>query len=311
MPIPKYDEMYNAVLELLADGQQHDKHDVKEHIQKVFNLSSEEMKEKIPSGKMTIVGNRVGWCKTYLKKAGLVDNPKRNSYQITELGLKALKEMPKGINNDYLMKYPGFEQFIKGSKTKTVNPIALESAIVPSQVDTPQETVAKAMEQIESQLADELMDAIMRQDPSFFEQLVVDLLQKIGYGDKVENAGEVTQYTGDGGIDGIIREDALGFERIYIQAKRWNNDHAVGGPDIQQFAGALIGKGANKGLFITTSHFSKAALDYVNRHMTARIVLVDGKELTRLMIKYNLGVSVEKTYEIKRVDSDYFNGEDE
>lgn len=309
MSIPKYDEMYNAVLESLADGNLHDKHDVKMHVKTVFHLTDEEMTEKIPSGKMTLVGNRIGWCKTYLKKAGLVDNPKRNSYSITEEGKKALQEKPVGIDNEYLMKYPGFVEFIKGSKPKQAAE-TVQTSNTPV-VDTPQETVAKAMEQIDAQLADELIEAIMQQDPSFFEQLVVDLLQKIGYGSKIENPGEVTQYTGDGGIDGIIREDALGFEKIYIQAKRWNSDHAVGGPDIQQFAGALIGKGANKGLFITTSRFSKAAIDFVSKHMTARIVLVDGKELTRLMIKYNLGVSVEKTYEIKRLDTDYFANDDE
>ena len=310
MAIPKYDEMYNAVLESLLDGQPHDKHDVKVYVKNAFNLTDEEMSEKIPSGKMTVVGNRIGWCKTYLKKAGLVDNPKRNCYSITEEGRKALQEKPEGINNEFLMKYPGFVEFIKGCKPK---PIAQDDheIISSATIDTPQETISKAMEQIDNQLADELMEAIMQQDPAFFEQLVVDLLQKMGYGSRIDNSGEVTQYTGDGGIDGVIREDALGFDKIYIQAKRWNDNHAVGGPDIQQFAGALIGNGANKGLFITTSHFSKAAIDYVSKHMTARIVLVDGKELTRLMIKYNLGVSVEKTYEIKRLDSDYFIGEDE
>ena len=310
MAIPKYDEMYNAMLEALSDGKVHDKHDIKMQIKKAYNLTNEEMAEKIPSGRMTVVGNRVGWCKTYLKKAGLVDNPKRNSYSITEAGMEALKEMPTGIDNKYLMKYPGFAEFLKGSKTADSN-TGNDDVSVADSNGSPQEEIEAAMTKLNDQLADDLMDAIMQQDPSFFEQLVVDLLEKMGYGAELENPGEVTQYIGDGGIDGIVRQDALGFDKIYVQAKRWNSDHSVGSPDIQQFAGALMGKGANKGLFITTSKFSKAALDYVDRHMTAHIVLIDGRELTGLMIKYGLGVSTEKTYEIKRIDTDYFSSEDE
>lgn len=310
MPIPKYDEMYNALLEVLADGKVHDIHDLKAYIQEFFSLSDEEMAQRIPSGSKTIVGDRVGWCKTYLKKAGLVDNSRRNQYSITEAGMAALKDKPTGIDNNYLMKYPSFEEFIKTGKSKKEENSA-EPAFIKQSTDTPPEVIEAAMQQINNQLADDLMDMIMQKDPSFFEYLVIDLLEAMGYGGKVENAAEVTQYTGDGGIDGIIRQDALGFEKIYVQAKRWNEDKTVGSPDIQQFAGALMGKGANKGLFITTSKFSKAAIDYVDRHMTAHIVLIDGKELTRLMIKYDLGVSTEKIYKIKRIDSDYFSNEDE
>ena len=163
-----------------------------------------------------------------------------------------------------------------------------------------------AYKKITAQLADELRTNIMGQTPAFFERLVMDLLEKMGYGGELMNRGEVTGQTGDEGIDGIIREDALGFEQIYVQAKRWAMEHAVSEPDIQQFAGALMGKGATKGLFITTSRFSKKAREYVEKHMTAKIVLVDGDTLTRLMIRYGLGVSVVHSYEIKRVDSDYF-----
>lgn len=239
MPIPKYDEMYNVILEALSDGKVHDKHDIKMQIKKAYNLTDEEMAEKIPSGRMTVVGNRVGWCKTYLKKAGLVDNPKRNSYSITEAGMEALKEMPTGIDNKYLMKYPGFVEFLKGSKTADSN-TGNDDVSVADSNGSPQEEIESAMTKLNDQLADDLMDAIMQQDPSFFEQLVVDLLEKMGYGAELEKPGEVTQYIGDGGIDGIVRQDALGFDKIYVQAKRWNSDHSVGSPDIQQFAGALI-----------------------------------------------------------------------
>ena len=307
MPIPKHDEIYNDVLNYLSDGKIHSKQELKDYIKKVYNLTDEEMSQRIPSGKTTYVGNRVGWCKTYLKKAGLVDNPKKNEYVITAEGLKALKDKPTGMNTEYLMKYPSFQDFVKGSKDKN----SITTTDNNPTLDTPQEVIENAMSQINDQLADDLMTSIMQQTPSFFERLVVDLLQNMGYGGKIEDSAVVTKASGDEGIDGIIREDALGFDKIYIQAKRWNADHVVGTPDINQFAGALMGKGANKGLFITTSRFSKAAIDFVEKTMTARIVLVDGKELTRLMIKYGLGVSTEEVYEIKRIDSDYFAGEDD
>ena len=309
MAIPKYDEMYNAFLEALLDGQIHDKSDLKKSIKEKYNLTDEEMAERIPSDRMTVVGNRLGWCKTYLKKAGLVDNPKRNQYAITDAGRKALQDRPDGIDNDYLMQYQSFKDFIESSRTKRQDGSVVVEANPAS--DTPQDIISAEIQKINSKLADDLMDAVMEQDPAFFERLVVKLLENMGYGGQLENPGEVTQYTGDGGIDGIVRQDALGFEKIYIQAKRWSADHTVGAPDIQQFAGALMGRGANKGLFITTSSFSKPAIDYVNRHMTAHIVLIDGQELTKMMIKYGLGVSTEKTYEIKRIDTDYFNSDDE
>lgn len=176
-------------------------------------------------------------------------------------------------------------------------------------IDFVQESMDIAYKKISDELADELMINIMNQNPAFFERLVMDLLERMGYGGELKNPSEVTGRTGDEGIDGIIRQDALGFDKIYVQAKKWTDDHAVGEPEIQQFAGALMGKGANKGLFITTSHFSKQAKNYVDKHMTAKIVLIDGEMLTHLMIKYNLGVSTIHSYDIKRVDSDYFSDE--
>lgn len=303
MAIPKYDEMYNAFLEVLADGQVHDKSDLKKHIKEKYNLTDEEMSAKIPSGRMTVVGNRLGWCKTYLKKAGLVENSKRNQYSITDAGRAALKDKPDGIDNEYLMQFTSFREFVQSDKSELIK----KTDVIDSVSDTPQIIIENEIRKLDEELQDELMGYILEQDPKFFEHLVVELLEKMGYGGKLENPGEVTQYTSDGGIDGVIRQDALGFDKIYVQAKRWSPDHTVGAPDIQQFAGALMGRGANKGLFITTSSFSKPAIDYVDRHMTAHIVLVDGHELTRLMVKYGLGVSTEKIYEIKRIDTDYFS----
>ena len=309
MPIPKYDQMYNAVLEAIADGNVHDKSDVKKHVKAVFNLTDEEMAQRIPSGRMTIVGNRVGWAKTYLKKAGLLDNPKRNQYSITEEGQKALEEKPDGIDNDFLMKYESFREFIESSKTKSGDPDDVDTLEVTP--DTPQEVIENAMKQIEEKLADDLMDCIMQKDPAFFERLVVDLLGKIGYGKDIEDAGVVTKISGDGGIDGFVRQDVLGFDKIFIQAKRWDLNNNVGSPEITQFIGALIAAGADKGVFITTSSFSQPAKDIVAKNMKTHVVLIDGKELTRLMIRYGLGVSVVNTLKIKAIDTDYFESDDE
>lgn len=213
----------------------------------------------------------------------------------------ALKEN-KTIDNAYLSQFKSFQNFMKRSNkgTKTNSIPTVEN------VQTPREIMDTAFNDINEQLADDLMPNIMDQDPTFFERLVIDLLEKMGYGGELADTGEVTGQTGDEGIDGIIREDALGFDKIYVQAKRWKDDHAVGEPDIQQFAGALMGKG----VFITTSHFSRNAIHYVEKHMSAKIVLIDGETLTRLMIQYNIGVSTVHTYDIKRVDRDYFNNND-
>lgn len=255
MPIPKYDEMYRAFLDCLADGQLHRSREVKDKVAWVFSVSEKERAEMLPSGKQQLFDNRIGWTRTYLKKAGLVQSPSRGIYVITPVGRQVLNENPPQIDNLYLQRFESFRKFIS---------------------------------------------------PNNFEHLVVKLLTQMGYGGSVDHAGTVIGQTGDEGIDGIIREDKLGFSLIYIQAKRWDCDKTVGRPEIQKFVGALAGQGASKGLFITTAKFTKEARQYAEKQHTTKVVLVDGTTLAKLMIEYNLGVSTEATYEIKRIDSDFF-----
>lgn len=308
MSIPAYTAFYDSILKTLSDGNVHDSKEVLVRCVDAFHLSAEDQAALLPSSNQTIVSNRVGWARTYLKKAGLISSPSRGHYQITEEGKKALAASVV-VDNTYLSRYRGFRDFMQTGRGRSSLVASLPEDASPG--STPIELMTQAFDELNEQLADNLLVAIMAKNPAFFERLVVDLLEHMGYGGKVEHSGTVTGQTGDEGIDGIIREDALGFDKIYIQAKRWQKTHAVGEPDIQQFAGALMGKGATKGLFITTSEFSKPAQEYVDRHMNAKIVLVDGKELTRLMIHYGVGVSTMHTYEIKRIDSDYFNDEEE
>ena len=301
MAIPKYDEMYRAFLDCLADGQPHKSRDVKNAIAKTFDLSAKECAELLPSGSGPVFGGRVGWAKTHLKKAGLIDSPSRGVYRLTPVGRQVLNENPAVIDNEYLQRFDSFREFISPHAEDTPN--QMEEA-APSQ--TPQDTLESAFQRINAALADDLLTEIMRHSPSFFEHMVVKLLTQMGYGGSIENAGTVVGQTGDEGIDGIVREDKLGFNLIYIQAKRWDCDQTIGRPEIQKFVGALAGQGATKGLFITTAKFSAAAYDYAQKQHTTKVVLVDGTALAKLMIEYNLGVSTETTYRIKRIDSDFF-----
>lgn len=309
MSIPTYDKFYRSILKFLSDGKLHNSKEMVSYAARDFKLSKEDMALILPSGRQTILANRVGWAKTYLKKAGLIDNPSRGQYRIMPLGRKLLDDKAVTIDNACLMNYKGFRDFVKPMENQHGDESVSQNSEI--KMETPLEIMDSAYNGLKEQLADSLLTNIMAQSPEFFERLVIELLQKMGYGQEIVNAGEVTGKTGDEGIDGIIRQDVLGFDKIYVQAKRWADDHTVGEPEIQQFAGALLGKGASKGLFITTSHFSKQAVNYVEKHMTARIVLIDGTALTKLMIQYGLGVSVVHTYEIMRVDSDYFNEDDE
>ena len=292
MALPKYNELYQPVLSILSDGKVWPIRKVWEKAGELLRISPEEMAMTLPSGGMGVFVNRIGWARTYLKKAGLIDSPKRGFVQITEEGRKALEEGVE-ITNSYLMRYPSFAEF----QNRTVPQDKPEE--VQEVSETPQETLDRVYKTINSELAEELLSEIMRQSPGFFETLVVDLMKAMGYGD-----GFVTKASGDDGIDGIIHEDKLGFNLIYIQAKRWNPSVSIGKPEIQKFAGAMMGPPKiEKGLFITTARFSQGARAYGE---TQHIILVDGQKLTELMIEYGLGVTTQKTYLIKRVDSDYF-----
>ena len=295
MALPKYDELYVPFLTVIKDGQVHVSKVVASDVAALLHLSAEELAEQLPSQRQTVFLNRLNWAKTYLKKAGLVDSPSRGSYIITPEG-KKLIENGVTITNNYLKKhYASFAAFVG-------NEAVLSSASTPTQEDvkTPEEKMDALQQTINDTLADDLLTEIMQQTPLFFEQLVVDLMKAMDYGD-----GFKTKYSGDDGIDGVIHEDKLGFNLIYIQAKRWNPDVTIGRPEIQKFFGAMMGPPRiEKGLFITTAKFSKGARDYADAQ---HIILVDGKQLTSLMIEYGLGVSVQKIYKVKRIDSDYFS----
>ena len=293
MSVPKYFELYTPFLETLHDCEIHTLKEIIEYIRVKLSLKEEDVQKKLPSGNQTVLVNRVGWCRTYLKKAGLIVAVKRGSFKITDEGLKLIKS---GVNiTDKLLyeKYPSFAEFKIGKKQEEI------VTCTDNETETPQEVFERVYHDINEQLADELLTEIINQTPDFFEKLVVDLMKNMGYGD-----GFVTKTTGDAGVDGIIYEDKLGFNLIYIQAKKWKIDTVISRPEIQKFAGAMMGPPkVEKGIFITTAKFSQGAIDYAKAQ---HIILVDGQKLTELMIEYNLGVSTQKVYAIKRVDTDYF-----
>ncbi len=296
MPIPKFDELFNEVLELLSDKNEYKTRDVKEILSKKLDLTDEERQQLIPSGTEPIIKNRIGWSITSLKKAGYVESKKWGSVNITDLGLKEHENNPD-ITIDDLMKIPSYQEYMNGSSTEVIEE--------PGE-STPEEEIEASFSQINKKLAGELLENILNNDPIFFERLVLDLLLKMGYGDFRENAGETTSPTNDGGIDGIISQDRLGLDKIAIQAKRYS-ENVIGRPILQNFAGALLGMGLTKGVFITTSTFTKGAIEYATNQANLTIILIDGDKLADLMIEYNVGTFTSHTYEIKRIDSDYFN----
>ncbi|WP_306569151.1 restriction endonuclease [Faecalispora jeddahensis] len=302
MAIPKYDEMYRLFLDCLADMQIHKSKEVKDEVAKKSCVTEAERREMLPSGRQAIFDNRIGWTRTYLKKAGLIESPSRGAYLLTDAGKHVLIENPTAIDNHYLERFDTFRVFIG-----TTGPVEAPPTEPPHSGQSPQDIFDGAYQQINAALADDLLAEVMKQSPAFFEHLVVKLLEQMGYGGSLEGTGNVVGQSGDEGIDGIIREDKLGFSLIYIQAKRWDFDKTIGRPEIQKFVGALAGQGASKGLFITTAQFTKEACAYANKQHTTKVVLVDGQMLAKLMIEYNLGVSTEAVYEIKRMDTDFFN----
>lgn len=301
MAIPKYNELYRLVLLSLQDGGTHSMKEVRDFIISTLHLTEQDLAETLPSNpKSSVFSGRVGWAKTYLLKAQMIDSPQRGHIFITPSG-KALLESGISITNTVLVqKCPEFLDFYRrknsGSDSITLAPDEVQAEVP----ETPQETFDRVYAIINEQLADDLLAEVLNQTPAFFEQLVVDLMKAMNYGE-----GFVTKYSGDDGIDGIIHEDQLGFNLIYIQAKRWKPDVTIGKPELQKFAGAMMGPPrVEKGLFITTAKFSPKARDFANAQ---HIILVDGKRLTELMIEYGVGVSTQKAYLIKRVDSDYFS----
>jgi restriction system protein len=300
MSIPDYKTIMLPLLRHLADGQEKSSQETFEALSRTFGLSEQEKNELLPSGNQPIFMNKIGWAKTYLEKAGLIESPKRGYYKITERGLSTLKKNPKEIDNKYLSQFSEFADFIK---TRVVKKNFVEEYIEIDNAKTPDENIDYNYQKIRNALANDVLDKIKQCSPYFIEKLVVDLLLKIGYGGSREDAGKIIGKSADGGIDGIIKEDKLGLDTIYIQAKRW--DGTIGRPEIQKFAGALQGQRARKGVFITTSKFTKEAMDFASM-IENKIILIDGDTLSNLMIDYDIGVSTINIYTIKRIDSDYF-----
>ena len=302
MAIPGYQEFMFPILKLLSDGNVYYKKDIFESMVRYFKLTEEQIKEKLPSQAEPTYMNRLGWAITYLKKAGLVVSPFRANFIITKEGKSIVDKNITNIDSKFLRRYDSFLEFQNLSHKQEENKIIGDNG---KEIETPSEKMISYYEIIKKSICDDLLNKVIDQTPEFFEQLVVDLIVSMGYGGSIEDAGRATKRTNDEGIDGLVKEDKLGLDTIYIQAKRWKKGNVVGRPEIQKFVGALAGQGARKGIFITTSNFTKEAMEYKPRNDTS-IILIDGEKLVELMYEYNLGVSTEKRFEIKRLDSDYF-----
>jgi restriction system protein len=305
MAIPDYETVMLPLLTVAGDGGVHSIDAASKAIADLFKLTPQEREERIPSGQSTYIKNRTGWARTYLKKAGLLSSPKRGLIQITDRGREVLSSKPEKIDRRFLEQFPEFVEFQQKTTIAVEDEHQTEAEIAAS---TPEETIEKSYIQLRSQLADELLDQIKTCSSDFFERLVVDVIVAMGYGGSYRDAAKATQRSNDGGIDGIIKQDRLGLDTIYIQAKKWDESRPIHRPEIQKFAGALQGVRAKKGIFITTSSFSDGAREYV-ASIDSKIVLIDGTELAQLMIDFGIGVTPHQTYEIKRLDSDYFGAE--
>ena len=311
MAVPKYNEFFSPVLRALETGEIKHVSEIRKFALDYLNVSEEDRKVMLPSNTQRLVDNRVNWSITYLHKANLIERVAKGKYKITSAGLQILHDKKDYVELEDLYQFDSFKQFINtNTVSEEKNNSAQPSALEDLQDGTPQDNLNASMEQINRELSANLLSEIMERSPAFFEKMVVQLLLKMGYGSALED-GFVTGCSGDEGIDGIIREDKLGFSSIYIQAKRWAEDKAIGRPEIQKFVGALAGQGAQKGLFITTGTFTKEARSYVEKQLSTKVVLVDGEKLTKLMIEYNLGVSVETVYTIKKIDTDFFSEEND
>ncbi len=300
MAVPGYQDFMYPFLKKLEDKEEYRLQDLYTILANHFNLNEEDIAELLPSGKQTVLVNRVGWARTYLNKAGLIEVVRRAVFRITDEGLKVLKDPSiNKINKKFLTNYPSFNAFISNSTDK------IDLTIGNIEDKTPLELLDENYNILKSEIQDLLLDKILSCSPSFFERLIVDLIVSMGYGGSVKDAGRAIGKSGDEGIDGIIKEDILGLDMIYLQAKRWKRDSTVSRPDIQTFVGSLVGKKSSKGIFITTTKFTQGAIDYANS-IDKRVILIDGKQLTDLMFKYNIGVSNEEIFVTKKIDLDFF-----
>lgn len=301
--IPKYEDIMLPLLKYLSDGKEHGLSETHDAMAKQFKLTDEELRELLSSGKQTIFRNRVGWARTYMKKAGLLISPKRAHFKISEKGIELLKENPTEINSKFLTRYDAFVEFQAIKKDKKENGHLLQTQLADNVDQTPEESLEYAYQKLHFELSKELLDIVKSCPPEFFEKLVIDLLITMGYGGSRKEAGQAIGKSGDGGIDGIINEDKLGLDVIYLQAKRWGNTVPV--KEIRDFTGALAFKKAKKGIFITTSSFPNSVYEFVGQ-VEYKIILIDGERLANLMIEHSIGLSTVNTYHVKTIDSDYF-----
>jgi restriction system protein len=306
MAVPDYQSLMLPLLRFAGEKKDETSTgDAVEALAKELDLTDEDMKEMLPSGIQYTFVNRIGWASTYMKKAGLLEATRRGYYRITSRGQELLKKQPKAINVKLLKQYPEFLEFQQLKGTRRGEKLGSSDGAPDISTATPSEALEAAYENLREELADDLLSRLKKSSPSFFERVVVELLVRMGYGGSRNDAGKAIGRSGDGGIDGIIKEDRLGLDVIYIQAKRWDNN-SVGRPDVMQFAGALQAQKANKGIFITTSKFTDDARSYVSQ-IGSKIVLIDGEQLTNLMIDNDVAVSTVSLYPVKKIDTDYFD----
>ena len=302
MAVPDFQSLMLPLLKFSADGEEHTMQEARGGLAEAMELSKEDLQERLPSGRQTTFANRVAWAKVYLTQAGILESPKRGVFHISERGRKILAESPARIDINFLNQFKKFQEFRQTSNRNRTEHVS-HSTKDESSSATPEETLEQAYQQLRDEVANELLHLIKNNTPEFFEKLVVHLIVAMGYGGSVKEAGKATRKTADEGIDGVIKEDRLGLDVIYLQAKRW--EAPVGRPEIQKFVGALHGQRARRGVFITTSRFSKEAVDYVGK-IDPRVVLIDGTDLVQLMLDHGVGVSSAAVYEIKKVDTDFF-----
>jgi len=312
MPVPEFNEIKAPALQFFAEkgGSPHKISEVYGALAQHFNLTVQDQNELLPSGTQRRWHNRTNWACYDLYRAGLLDRPKRGVYVITEAGKQVAAQKPKHINREFLMQYPQFAQFVKTTDTKR-EPVSTSDGSGPEahsegRDKTPEELIGAAYQLLHATIKKDLLDLVKKMDPFRFEQLVVDLLVAMGYGGSREEAAHVTKASGDEGIDGVINEDRLGLDVIYLQAKRWQQ--TVGRKEIQSFVGALAGQQAHKGVFITTSDFADTAITYAKK-VSQKVILIDGDRLADLMIQYDIGVSKSHSYQVKHVDIDYFESD--
>ena len=305
MPIPSYQALLFPVLRLAAQGGEHKFSATVESLADEFQLSASERTELLASGAQTVFSNRVGWARTYLKQAGLLDAPRRGYFAISKRGLAFFNTHPAEISMQSLQQFNEFRAFTQRKRPKKteINTPAFAPDFMAE--DTPEDILAAAHQLLMRNLQQEVLSTVKEMPPTFFENLVIDLLVKMGYGGNRQDAGRAIGKSGDGGIDGFIKQDRLGLDVIYLQAKRWETP--VGRPELQKFAGALQGQKAHKGIFITTSTFTREAKDYA-QHLETKLILIDGQQLAELMVEYNVGVLSSGCYEVKKLDLDYFEG---